>query len=310
MIYTVTVNPAIDYMIEIDVLQVGEIHPYLNPQYAPGGKGVNVSLMLSALGEPNTALGICSGFSGEEIIRLLRQKGCIPNFVFSQNGHSRINVKVCAGDGRETDFNGKGSELTESDFKSLLDKLCIVSPGDYVVLAGSLPTGAPDTLYADICDILDGTGAQVVVDAVGPVLLNTLAHRPFLIKPNHKELGELFDVKIETGLQAEEYGKKLLDEGAQNVLVSMGSMGALLIMPGNDSLFMPAVSGEKVSTVGAGDSMVAGFLHGYIHSFDMAEGLKWGTAAGAATAFAKSIASGEEVQAIYTAMVAEDKHYT
>jgi len=309
MIYTVTVNPAIDYMIEIDALQVGEIHPYLNQQYAPGGKGVNVSLMLSALGEPNTALGICSGFSGEEIIRLLRQKGCIPNFVFSAGGHSRVNIKVYAGDGRETDFNGKGPELTQADVQSLFDKLRTVSPGDYVVLAGSLPAGVEDTLYADICKILDGTGAQVVVDAVGSTLLHTLAYRPFLIKPNHEELGELFDVKIETRQQAEEYGKKLLEMGAQNVLVSMGSMGALLLQE-RDSLFMPAVSGQKVSTVGAGDSMVAGFLHGYIRSFDMSEGLKLGTAAGAATAFTKSIASAEEVQAIYAAMTAEDKHYT
>lgn len=302
MIYTVTVNPAIDYVIEIDALQAGEIHTYKHPQYAPGGKGVNVSLMLSALGEPNTALGICSGFSGEEIIRLLRQKGCIPNFILRRGGHSRINVKVCAADGRETDFNGKGPELAEEDIEHLFDKLQAVSVGDTVVLAGSIPVSVGDTLYADICKKLAVTGAQVVVDAVGPALLYTLPYRPFFIKPNHEELGALFDVTIETPQQAEEYGKKLLEKGAQNVLVSMGDLGALLLAPERDALFMPAVPGKKVSTVGAGDSMVAGFLYGYMKSLDLYEALKWGTAAGAATAFTKSIASAEEVRAIYHAM--------
>lgn len=302
MIYTVTVNPAIDYVIEIDALQPGEIHPYRNAQYAPGGKGVNVSLMLSALGEPNTALGICSGFSGEEIIRLLRLRGCIPNFILNRSGHSRINVKVCADDGGETDFNGKGSPLAREDLDGLFDKLGVVSVGDTVVLAGSIPQGISDTLYAEICKKLAVTGAQVVVDAVGPALLQTLPYRPFLIKPNHEELGELFGVTIDRPQQAEEYGSKLLERGAQNVLVSMGGDGAMVLSPGQESLFMPAVKGKKVSTVGAGDSMVAGFLYGYGKSLSLQEAMKWGTAAGAATAFTKSIACAEEVRAVYARM--------
>lgn len=207
-----------------------------------------------------------------------------------------------------TDFNGKGMQPAQEDIKGLLDKLSVVSVGDTVVLAGSIPAGVADTLYADICRKLEATGAQVVVDAVGPALLHTLQYRPFLIKPNHEELGGLFDTEIGTTRQAEEYGQKLLEKGAQNVLVSMGGKGALLLTEKRDGIFMPAISGKTVSTVGAGDSMVAGFLYGYRQSLDLYEALKWGTAAGAATAFTKSIAQAGAVRAAY-AELSEENHY-
>lgn len=299
MIYTVTCNPAIDYVISLEQCVPGTIHRYQSSTYGPGGKGVNVSLLLTSLGVRNAALGIAAGFSGHEAVRLLEEAGCATDFLFLEQGHSRINVKVCTPGGEETDFNGEGPQTSPQEFEAFLEKLSGLSAGDTLVLAGSIPASLPADVYARIMALLAPKGVEFVVDATGNTLLEALAYRPFLIKPNHEELGELFGLEITDAQGAKACAKLLQDKGARNVVVSMGSAGALLVEEGGNALFCHSVKGETVSTVGAGDSLVAGFLYGYGLHGTLEGALSWGVAAGGATAFSKGIASGEQVKALY-----------
>ncbi len=294
MIYTVTLNPAIDYMIEPEAFSLNAVNRYQNAYYTAGGKGVNVSLLLSSFGVQNTAIGAAAGFSGQEIVRILEEKGGQTDFIFLESMHSRINIKICAG-GEETDFNGTGPHMDDSVIDRIIEKLKAAEKEDTVVLAGSLPDGISDNAYERIIMSLRDSGARIIVDAVGSTLLKTLPHHPFMVKPNAEELGELFDTRIESLEDAKHYGRRLCEIGAENVIVSLEELGAVLIESSGDCRHYPTLKGRLVSAVGAGDSLVAGFIYGMEREEDIKSAVEWGVAAGTATAFKKGIATAEEV---------------
>lgn len=298
MIYTVTLNPAIDYSIDVSGMNIGKINSFNSPMYSAGGKGVNVSIMLSGLKMENTAVGIAGGFSGNEIISILKTNNCNPRFVILEQGHSRINIKINSENGLETDFNGTGPLVSDDDIQKVCLLLNDIKQGDYLVLSGSIPDGAQSNVYSQIWESINSIGVKLVVDAKKDILLPALRYEPFLVKPNKEELGEIFDTQIVSVSDAAEYGKKLKAMGARNVLVSMGEGGAVLLDENGKIYHIKAVTGKKVSTVGAGDSMIAGFIYGYIIYGKYKDALMWGTAAGAATAFTKGIAKGEKVAEI------------
>lgn len=291
MIYTVTVNPAIDYIVKTEGFEKGKINKYKDGKYFAGGKGVNVSLMLSELEEENTAVVVVAGFSGEEIVRILDEKNCNPSPVRLNSGHSRINYKIrdFAGEleSSETDFNGAGPEITDEVIDKVIDRLKGITKNDTLVLAGNVQR--KDT-YKRILDSVKDSGAQIIVDAVGDVLKSTLSYHPFMIKPNLEELGDFFGIEIKAIEEAETYGRKLIELGAENVIVSLGEKGAMLISQDRDVIVREAVCDTVVSTVGAGDSLIAGFIHGYKESGDLEQALKYAVAAGCATTFSHGIA--------------------
>lgn len=295
MVYTVTLNPAIDYRVTIDKLIKGEINKYFSASFGPGGKGANVSSLLSGLGVPNVATGFVGGFAGEKIVSMLSEKGCKTDFIKLKSGNSRINIKLCESDGSETEVNGAGPKMLGDIASQLAEKLGNVKVGDIVVLAGSVPPDVENDVYAQIMQKLSHAGALFIVDATEKALALSLKEKPFLVKPNHIELGELFSVEIDSVDKAVEYAEKLLEMGAQNVVVSLGGDGAVFVNK-ESAMSYEAVEGEMVSTVGAGDSLVAGFIYGWLEGehFDLA--MQWGTAAGAATAFSEGIATGEHVR--------------
>lgn len=299
MIATVTLNPALDYLVSPAAFALGEINRYAKYTCAPGGKGINVSLLLASLGAETRALAIAAGFSGQEVARLLEEKGCPADFLFLPQGQTRINVKVSPPGGPETDLNGEGPAIPLAAVGELAEKLAALAPGDMVVLAGSVPPSLPRDVYATLLEPLAARGVQAVVDTTGEALLAALPCRPFLVKPNLEELGELFGVEIATVEEAKEYGKLLQEKGARNVVVSMGAKGAMLLEEGGRCLFCHGVRGHTVSTVGAGDSLVAGFLYGWQLHGTLEGAFRWGMAAGAATAFCAGIAAGDEVKRLY-----------
>lgn len=299
LIDTVTLNPAIDYTVSPERFEKGAINSYKDCTCRPGGKGVNVSLLLTSLGVENTALGIAAGFSGQEIVRLLGQAGCETDFLFLPEGHSRINLKVCVPGGEETDINGQGPSIPPETVDQLGAKLSALKPGDGLVLAGSVPASLPADTYARLLKQAEGKELLTVVDAAGEVLLAVLPLHPFLIKPNLEELGEVFHTEIKNTAEAGKYARILQEKGARNVAVSMGEKGALLACEDGRILFCRAAKGETVSTVGAGDSLVAGFLYGWKLHGTLEGALRWGVAAGSATAFSHGIAPGERVKELY-----------
>lgn len=295
MIYTVTFNPALDYVLHLDNLVVGAINRTKTEQIVNGGKGINVSTVLKNLGVDNTALGFCAGFTGEALEKGINADGVKTDFVHLKNGFSRINVKIRAQE--DTDINGQGPEIKDEDIEKLFLKLDSLTQGDILVLAGSIPSTLPKDIYERILKRLDGKGVKAVVDATGELLVNVLKYHPFLIKPNNDELGEIFGRTLETDEEIIEYAQRLREMGAENVLVSMGGAGAILVTV--DGFFKRGVAkGRVVNTVGAGDSMVAGFLYGYLKSGDYEYALKTGTAAGGATAFTVGIATKAEIEAV------------
>lgn len=295
MIYTVTFNPALDYVLHLDNLVVGAINRTKTEQIVNGGKGINVSTVLKNLGVDNTALGFCAGFTGEALEKGINSDGVKTDFVHLKNGFSRINVKIRAQE--DTDINGQGPEIKDEDIEKLFLKLDSLTQGDILVLAGSIPSTLPKDIYERILKRLDGKGVKAVVDATGELLVNVLKYHPFLIKPNNDELGEIFGRTLETDEEIIEYAQRLREMGAENVLVSMGGAGAILVTA--DGFFKRGVAkGRVVNTVGAGDSMVAGFLYGYLKSGDYEYALKTGTAAGGATAFTVGIATKAEIEAV------------
>lgn len=297
MIYTVTFNPALDYILELDKLEIGKIQKSKTELILPGGKGINVSTVLTNLEVDNIALGYKAGFVGAEIERLLRNMNVKTDFIDLEEGNSRINVKVSAEE--ETAINTNGPKISESKILELLEKLKNLTENDFLVLSGSIPSSIKDDIYEKICGIVREQNVRIVVDATKNLLVQALKYNPFLIKPNNEELGEIFGVEIHTKEDAYVYGKKLKEMGAQNVLVSMGKIGAALIDEAGQEYFIKSPEGKRVNTVGSGDSMVAGFIAGFLKYNNYNDALRMGVSAGSASALSKYLASKEEVYNLF-----------
>ena len=298
MIYTITFNPSIDYIVSVDNFKAGQVNRTVSEMMLPGGKGINVSQVLNNLGVENIALGFISGFTGEQLVNLLDDRKIKTDFIYVSEGVTRINVKIhtTAKIETETEINGQGPEISEQELELLFDKIKKMTSNDILVLSGSTPKSISTSIYAEILKFTYGNGIKTTVDASGALLWNALEYKPFLIKPNQHELGEIFNREIEEREEVIFYAKELQNRGAQNVLVSMGAKGAILIADDGNVYEMDAPQGVVVNTVGAGDSMVAGFLAGYIESNeDYMKALKMGVAAGSASAFSRELATREEV---------------
>nr|WP_302600167.1 1-phosphofructokinase [uncultured Cellulosilyticum sp.] len=293
MIYTVTLNPSLDYIMHLDGMNINSVNRSLKEEVYPGGKGVNVSIVLNNLRVPNKALGFIAGFTGKEIERVMTNLGSNCDFITLDQGISRINVKLEAG--KETEINGMGPQITPADLKELFAKLDEIQEGDFLVLAGSIPNSVPDSIYQDIMKELAHKNIHVVVDATKDLLKNVLKYKPFLIKPNHIELAEMFNVEINSDEEIVTYARKLQEMGAQNVLISMGGDGSILITSAGEVVKISVPKGTVINTVGSGDSMVAGFIAGYLKSKDLKEALKFATATGSATAFSPWLATADKV---------------
>lgn len=293
MIYTVTFNPALDYIVNMDNLKLGETNRSTSEMILSGGKGINVSIVLKNLGFDNVALGFVAGFTGEEIENGTRKLGITTDFIHLKEGLSRINVKLKANE--ETEVNGTGPIISENELNALYGKLENLKKDDILVLAGSVPNTLPQDIYEKIMEMLQDKGIKIVVDATKDLLLNVLKYKPFLIKPNNHELSEIFGVEIKTEQEIIDYAKKLQDKGARNVLVSRAGDGAILIAENGDIYKSPAPKGKVINSVGAGDSMVAGFIAGYLKNNNYEEAFKTGVASGSASAFSKYLAKKEEI---------------
>lgn len=296
MIYTVTFNPALDYIVRLDSFTAGEINRVKYEQVLGGGKGINVSIVLQNLGHESTALGFLAGFTGREIIRQLDGFGCKSDFVELPEGFSRINVKVKAEN--ETEINGQGPNITQEAQDELFAKLDKLQAGDILVLAGSIPNTLPDDIYQRIMGRLEGRGINIVVDATKQLLMKVLPYKPFLIKPNNHELGEMFGVILKTKEEIIEHAKKLQEMGARNVLISMAGDGAMLLTEDGTVYQSPAPKGTLVNSVGAGDSMVAGFICGYKETNSLEDAFYMGVATGSASAFSENLATRAEADAL------------
>ena len=297
MVYTVTFNPALDYVLNLKKLSADDINRTESEELYYGGKGVNVSAILSRLDIPNIALGFAAGFTGKKLKQMMDKDGIKSDFVELDNGFTRINVKIKYGE--ELDINANGPDISEEKINELFNKLKKLTSGDYLVLAGSVPPSLPDDLYSKILQELHGKGINFVVDTTGNNLLNVLKYHPFLIKPNHHELAEIFGQEMDNIEKITVYAKKLKEMGAVNVLVSRGGDGAVLVDENGTVHPASAVNGTLVNSVGCGDSMVAGFIAGYITNKSYSEALKLSVACSAATAFSKELAKADEIYKIY-----------
>lgn len=293
MIYTITFNPALDYISQVDNFEIGKINRTKNEKILPGGKGLNVSTVLKNLGIENTALGFIAGFTGDELKKEIEQIGIKTDFIKVTKGITRINVKISSDE--ETALNGNGPEITEENINELLEKIEKIKREDIVILAGNIPKCINNNIYEIICKTLEQNEVTFIVDATKELLMNVLKYKPFLIKPNKEELEETFKKKIETKEDIVAHAKKLQLMGAQNVLISLGGDGAILVTTDDKVYFSKAPKGKVVNTVGAGDSMVAGFIAGYEKSGDFEHAFKMGIATGSASAFSMNLATAEEV---------------
>lgn len=296
MIYTLTINPSIDYVMEMDELKPGKMNRSKSTYMLPGGKGINVSTVLKRLGMENIAVLPIAGFSGEKLLEMISKENLSYDAFRLQEGDTRINVKVLGKN--ETELNAEGPSLTEEERELFIEKFECLTEGDYLVLSGSVPKALGGQFYAAIMKKLHQRGVKIVVDTIGDNFVNALENKPFLVKPNKEELENLFAVKADTDEELLELAKKVQTMGAENVLVSLGDKGAFLVTKDNKVLQKNAPKGQAVNTVGAGDSMVAGFLAGYLKTGDMETALKWGIAAGSASAFSKNLATKEEIDAL------------
>lgn len=294
MIYTVTLNPCIDYILYMDKLSSGTINRSKEEKMLCGGKGINVSKMLKELDTKSVATGFVAGFTGAQIIKDLKNDNIDTDFVTLENGNSRINVKIREND--ETDINATGPTVYDYDLHLLYKKLSQLNENDMLIISGSAPKGVDDDVYAKIVEKATKNGVRCVVDCTGQMLKNTLSHKPFLIKPNLSELEELFNVKLQCLSEVEKYAIKLQHMGAKNVLVSMGDKGAILLSEKKKAIVQKAIKGELIDSVGAGDSMVAGFVAGYLKTGDYKYALQLGTACGSATAFCYGLAKRDDVE--------------
>lgn len=297
MIYTVTFNPSLDYIFTVDNLRLGLTNRTDSELILPGGKGINVSIVLGHLGVLNTALGFVAGFTGDEIVREVEALGVRSDFIKMEQGLSRINLKLKNIDG--TEINGCGPDICAEKLQELMDQLDGLQKGDVLVLAGSIPNSVPDDIYQNIMKCLKGRGVMIVVDATKDLLMNVLEHHPFLIKPNNHELGEIFGVTLCSRQEVIPYGRKLQEMGAQNVLISMAGEGAVLLSADGQVMEAPAPDGKLINGVGAGDSMVAGFIAGWLEKQDYRHAFRMGIAAGSASAFSEKLATRAEIENVY-----------
>jgi len=296
MFYTVTLNPALDYNMTLNEFTAERVNRSVKEEVIPGGKGLMVSRMLKNLGIESTAFGLVAGFTGTELVRMVHELGIRTSFVSLPEGMTRINVKLWGG--LEGEINAQGPECDEKSLQALFEKLFLLTKEDTLVLSGSVPATLPKDIYVDMIKHVKDKGTRVVVDATGELLRNTLPYRPFLVKPNHHELGELYGVTLTTKEDVAQYAKKLREEGARNVLVSMAGAGAVLAAEDGSVWFGEAPQGTVVNTVGSGDSMVAGFLAGYEKAQNAEQAFKTGIASGSASAFSAELGTKDEVEAL------------
>ncbi len=294
MIYTVTFNPALDYIVKLEQLNLGEVNRTEGENIYFGGKGINVSVVLQNLGLDSVALGFVAGFTGDEIEAQVRAAGVKTKFIHLAQGLSRINVKIKGT--QETEINGSGPQINQEEVNELFRQLEQLEDGDILVLAGAIPSALPENIYEQIMEHLSQKKIDIVVDATKDLLLNVLKFHPFLIKPNNHELGEMFGVQLKTIEEIEKYARKLQEMGAENVLISMAGDGALLVTREGSLHKIGVAQGTVVNSVGAGDSMVAGFVASYSQNHDYRKALLYGSAAGSATAFSEGLAAKEKVE--------------
>ena len=297
MIYTVTLNPSLDYIAECKDFTLGATNRTSSEIIYPGGKGINVSIVLSNLGDRTTALGFLAGFTGEHIDSLIKDMGISSRMIRLNEGMSRINLKLKSKE--ETELNGMGPNISIIDIARLYQKLESITEDDILVLAGSIPPSVSEGLYSDIMERLKEKKIKIVVDATKDLLMNVLDKKPFLIKPNIHELGELFNVKLNSADEALPYALKLKEMGAVNVIISMGKDGAMMVDEYGNSYTMNSPEGKLVNSVGAGDSLVAGFLHKYLETGNYEEAFRYGVCTGSASAFSSALATKEEVEKLY-----------
>lgn len=303
MIYTVTLNPSLDYIVSVDGFEVGKTNRTSSEMMLPGGKGINVSTILKNLGLENTALGYVAGFTGVEIERRLHEMGVRTGFITLREGMSRINFKLSSIEG--TEINGRGPVIQAADIERLMEQLSSLKDGDVLFLSGSIPSSMPDDIYRDIMERLQDREIQIIVDATGELLLKVLPYHPVLIKPNHHELGEIFGAELTPGSGVVPYARKLQEMGARNVLISMAGHGAILVAEDGTVYQAPAPSGQLKNGVGAGDSMVAGFMAGWLEKQDYRHAFRMGVAAGSASAFSENLATAEEIADVLKQVTSE-----
>ena len=295
MIYTITFNPSIDYMVSVDHFKLGTVNRTSQEYLLPGGKGINVSIVLHNLGIDSTALGFIAGFTGKEIEnRVTNDFGVQCDFIDVENGYSRINFKLKSDE--ESEVNGNGPMINKEHIDKLYDKLSCLQAGDILILSGSIPKCLSDDIYSEIMEKLADKNIEIVVDATGDLLMKVLKHKPFVIKPNNHELAEMFHVKLFETQDIVKYAKKLQEMGAKNVLISMAGDGALFICENGKVYFSNAPKGQVKNSVGAGDSMVAGFVAGYEKTKDYVQAFRMGVATGSASAFSENLATASEVE--------------
>ena len=296
MIYTLTVNPSLDYIVDVEDFKSGQVNRTKSEKIFPGGKGINVSIVLQNLGFKNKALGFTAGFTGKQIEEMLNQKGVDTDFIHLEEGMSRINVKLRSNE--ESEINGQGPSISKDDIAALFEKLDGIREGDTLVLAGSIPQTLPQTFYSEIMAGLCQKKVRFVVDATRDLLKKSLEYKPFMVKPNNHELGEIFGVELNSREEVIPYALKFREMGAQNVLVSMAGKGAVLAAADGKIYQGPAPDCVLVNSVGAGDSMVAGFIAGYESSGDYSQALKMGLCTGTASAASEELAAKADVEKI------------
>lgn len=294
MIYTVTLNPSLDYIVSVTDLNLGTTNRTTNELLYPGGKGINVSIVLNNLGIESKILGFTAGFTGREIRRKIKEIGLSENFIDVNEGMSRINIKIRSNE--ETEVNGMGPKLTEENIKNLYEQLDALTEGDVLVLSGSIPSGLSSTLYQDIMKRYKDKRLLIAVDASKDLLTNVLPLNPFVIKPNQQELEEILDIKLNDTQDGVIYAKKLQETGARNVIVSMAGNGAVLVTEDGDTFYTKPPVGKAVNSVGAGDSMLAGFLYGYLTFKDYEKAFYYSVCTGSASAFSEGLATKDAVE--------------
>ena len=293
MIFTVTLNPSIDYVVRLDKLTNGITNRTTSEEYYFGGKGINVSCVLAELGLDSTAYGFVAGFTGEAIEKGIRNDRIITDFIKLKHGISRINIKIKAGE--ETEINCQGPHIDDSELERLLQKIDRIANGDTLVIAGSIPNTMPDDVYERMLERISRKDVKIVVDATKQLLVNSLKFKPFLIKPNRQELSEIFGTEVKTEEDIEKYAKELQKMGAKNVLISLGGEGAMLIDENGEKHKAGVLKEKVINTVGSGDSMVAGFVAGYEKEHSYPYALKLGSVCGNATAFLSGLATREKI---------------
>lgn len=306
MIYTLTFNPSLDYIVTVPQFTCGVVNRTSRELIYPGGKGINVSMVLKNLGYDSTALGFLAGFTGDKLKSLLEDKGIRADFIAVKEGMTRINVKLRSE--QETEINGQGPAIGADDIGRLYGQLDALKDGDILVMAGSIPDVMPQTIYMDIMRHLQAKNLKIVVDATKDLLVNVLQYHPFLIKPNNHELGEIFRVRITEKEEVIRHAQKLQEMGARNVLVSMAGDGAVLVAEDKTVYQADAPKGKVINSVGAGDSMVAGFLAGFLEQEDYRKAFVMGVCTGSASAFSEELAVKEDVMRLMEQEGRDENH--